>query len=247
MDTLLDRGSGGRGLAQERPSVRAAAVGRAAIGLLGGAILIQGLKRRSLVSALLALPAAELIREGVTGQGTILRALGLARDEALPEVLEVRRTLTILRSPDELHALLREPETLQRLVEPMFRFVQEDETEASWRYEGPFGIRLAWRTRLVEERPNQALAWIAQPGALVPHEVSIRFRPAARDGGTEVTLRLRLLPPAGSLGAMAANRFEKLTGILAQKALRRFKSLAETGEIPTHRRAPACRNDGRNR
>ena len=35
--------------------------------------------------------------------------------------------------------------------------------------------------------------------------------------------------------------------LLATKAVHRFKSLAETGEVPTLARQPAARNDGRDR
>jgi uncharacterized membrane protein len=63
-----------------------------------------------------------------------------------------------------------------------------------------------------------------------------------------VTLSLRFEPPAGLLGSAAAALFGGAPGkLLATKALHRFKSLAETGEVPTLTRQPAARHDGRDR
>ncbi|HAV37521.1 MAG TPA: hypothetical protein DCX52_14405 [Massilia sp.] len=56
------------------------------------------------------------------------------------------------------------------------------------------------------------------------------------------TLRIRLHPPGGPLG----DTLLKLLGatpldMVADAALRRFKNLVETGEIPTTARQPAAR------
>ena len=72
------------------------------------------------------------------------------------------------------------------------------------------------------------------------------FRPAPGDRGTVVTLHLRFDPPGGTLGSAAV----KLLGptplhVVVDGALRRFKSLIETGEIPTTERQPAARADTR--
>lgn len=247
MTTLLDietRRTPG-GLAIPAAASNPQAIGRTACVVLGGIILTEGLRRRSVVGTLVGLSGAELIRQGVMGRGAVLRAMGLSSEEAVPEVIELTRSLTILRSPDELDALWRDPATLPRLLEPLAQVTVHEEGEADWVMTGPLGMRLAWRTRVLEERPGEFVAWSAQPGALLPHAVEIRFRPLARDRGTEVELRLRLMPPGGMLGTMAATRLKNVPATLVQKLLRRFKSLAETGEIPTHRLASACRNGGR--
>ena len=57
--------------------------------------------------------------------------------------------------------------------------------------------------------------------------------PDAGDWGRVVTLDLTLEAPQPGLGAQA----------LAGKAVRRLKSLAETGEVPTTERQPSARAD----
>lgn len=247
MDTLLnreiERPSAERGASPS--AVDAAAIARTACILLGGVVAIEGVRRRSPVGLLTALAGAELIRQGIRGRGAFLRAMGVSREERVPEVIELTRTLTVGRSPDDLYALWRNPETLPRLLEGMGTVTVLDDTESNWRLNGPLGLQLAWRTRLIEDRPGELIAWMSQPGAWIPHAASIRFHPAPRDRGTEVVLRVRIVPPGLLLGSPLEGRLRIVPGLLLQKILRQFKSLAETGEVPTHRRAPACRGEGR--
>lgn len=247
MDTLLNRDVARPSAERAAPpsAVDAAAIARTVCVLLGGVGVIEGVRRRSPVGILTALAGAELIREGVQGSGAFLRAMGVSREEAAPEVIELTRTLTVLRSPDELYALWRNPETLPRLLEGLGTVTVRDETESDWILKGPLGIRVAWRTRVTEDRPGERVAWMSQPGAWMPHAGAIRFTPSPRDRGTEVMLRLRIIPPGILLGSPLEGRLRLAPAILLQKVLRQFKSLAETGEIPNHRRAPACRGTGR--
>jgi Predicted integral membrane protein len=247
MDTMLNRASERPAAAQAKPpsAIDAKDIARTASVLLGGVVVVEGLRRRSAVGLMTALAGAELIRQGVLGRGAVLRAMGVGREEAVPEVIELTRSLTILRSPDELYALWRNPETLPRLLDPMLKVTVRDATESDWRLTGPLGLQAAWRSRVVEDIPGERVAWISQPGAWVPHAASIRFKPTSHDRETEVILRLRIIPPGILLGSLAEGRLKTVPGILIQKVLRRFKALAETGEIATHRRSPACRGNGR--
>ena len=79
----------------------------------------------------------------------------------------------------------------------------------------------------------------------MPVEGLVRFHPASGDWGTVVTLRLQFDPPGGVLGGAALKLLGAAPGLLASKALRRFKSLVETGEIPTTDHQPAGRANTR--
>ena len=60
------------------------------------------------------------------------------------------------------------------------------------------------------------------------------------------TLRLRFDPPGGVLGDAPVELLgHKPLNLAADGVLRRFKSLVETGEIPTTERQPAARADTR--
>ena len=70
--------------------------------------------------------------------------------------------------------------------------------------------------------------------------------PAPADRGSVATLHFRFDPPGGLLGEATAKLLAgKGLGLAADGVLRRFKSLVETGEIPTTERQPAARADPR--
>ena len=110
-----------------------------------------------------------------------------------------------------------------------------------WKVEGPLGHAFEWEAETVD-RPGGDIGWRSLPDAAIPNEGSVRFQPAPAGRGTVVTLQVRFDPPGGALG----EGLIKLLGstpleLVAEAALRRFKNLVETGEIPTTVRQPAAR------
>jgi uncharacterized membrane protein len=153
----------------------------------------------------------------------------------------VERSLTIGRSADELYRVWRDPQTLPRLMADFADVTILDDTRAHWRVPTSLGRSLEWDAQTVEEQPGTLVRWQSVAG--MAGEGGVRFRPAPGDRGTEVTLHLHFDPPGGALGEGIARVFRGLPKVAAAKALRRFKSLAETGEIPTTRPQPAARDD----
>ncbi|OLZ39529.1 hypothetical protein A6E15_00370 [Natrinema saccharevitans] len=73
---------------------------------------------------------------------------------------------------------------------------------------------------------------------------AIRFREAPAGRGTEVTFRFRFEPAGGTVGAAVTDRLGVVPESLAGVVLDRFKSLAETGEIPSLESNPSTRGAG---
>jgi uncharacterized membrane protein len=192
--------------------------------------------------------AVRLAIAAVTGL-TVLDLLCSVRLEAKEEETDraktafLQRSTTIGKPADELHRLWRDPQTLPKIMGDIAEVSWTGEDRIRWVLHGPLGRRWVWETRLVEDRPGQLLRWQSVEGAIVPNEGSVQFRPAPRDWGTEVRLRLRFDPPGGALGNAAAGLLTYVSRIQLGRVLRRFKSLAETGEIPTTERQPAARAD----
>lgn len=112
-----------------------------------------------------------------------------------------------------------------------------------WKVEGPLGHAYEWDTETVD-RAGEGVGWRSLPDGPIPNEGLLRFQDAPAGRGTVVTLQLRFKPPGGALG----EGFLKLLGamplnLVAEGVLRRFKSLVETGEVPTTARQPAARAD----
>jgi uncharacterized membrane protein len=66
----------------------------------------------------------------------------------------------------------------------------------------------------------------------VQHSGRVRFVRAPGARGTEVRVDLAYMPPAGALGRTIAKLFGEEPDQQVRDDLRRFKQIAETGEIP---------------
>lgn len=156
---------------------------------------------------------------------------------------EVERTLTIGKPAGELYRLWLEPQTLAQVMGHFAELSSAHEGRTRWQAHLPLGRTLSWETEWAEQRPDECIRWEALTEDL-PNEGSVRFRPAPNGWGTEVTLHIQFKPPGGRFGEGAAKLLRALPENIVAKALRRFKSLAETGEIPTLERNSSARGRG---
>jgi uncharacterized membrane protein len=223
------------------------------ISVVGGATLaVYGLERRDLQGGLLAVVGAELVRRGATGHCLVYDALnvstasdatvhGLHRDLPVSPAATVRasravkieHSVTVKRPAAELFEFWRNPANVPRLMDFIESVEPVDDTTAHWRIRGPAGTAIEWDAQIINEIPNELLAWKSVGDADVPNAGSLHFRPGPNDRGTEVRLVLEYEPPAGHLGAWLAKLVKENPATQVRDALRRFKQLAETGEVLT--------------
>lgn len=225
---------------------------RIASAALGGALLVRGLRRRSLRGIATALVGAWLLSRGLGGTDRVERALrsrgvlgGRGADGTrAPETTDVSRSITVGRDPDELYETWRDPDQFSRIMGHFAEVTAAGEDRLRWTVHGPAGQDVSWETRIVAAEPGDLLRWETASDAPVPSEGSVRFRPASGDRGTVVRLTLDFDPPGGTLGTVALERLDVVPATLAGRALSRFKSLAESGEIPTLAGNPSARGRG---
>ncbi len=204
---------------------------------LGAAALVAALGGRKKGAAALALGA-------VAGAGAAGAFRGArAGHTAAGHAPEVERSITIGKTADELGARWLDPQTLPRIMAGFASVHAGGEGRLHWTLAGPLGRTAEWDTETVD-RGADAAGWRSAPGAVLSNEGSIRFSPAPAGRGTVATLRLRLEPPGGALGEWVIEHLAATPlRVAADGALRRFKNLVETGEIPTTARQPAARAD----
>ena len=154
----------------------------------------------------------------------------------------VEKSVTIGRAPEELIAFWRDPSKIGQIVGDWAEVTPDGTGRAHWKVKVPVGQPLEWDAHVHEESPGELLRWHGGHDTPAPVEIALRFCPAEGDKGTEVTLWLRFAP-----SGMAGNVLSHLPGLvpatLALKALRAFKSLVETGEIPTLAHNPSARKE----
>ncbi|MFC6729112.1 hypothetical protein ACFQDG_10715, partial [Natronoarchaeum mannanilyticum] len=162
--------------------------------------------------------------------------------EVADEPLTIADSITIAKSPDELSELLRDAETLSRLAGPVAEVESDGEDRQRWIVSGPLDRNFSWETEVAAE--DDGLRWEPSDGSALFEELAVDFREAPGGRGTIATLRVELDPPGGEVGRSITERLDAVPGSLGGVALDRFKSLAETGEIPTTKANPSGRGRG---
>lgn len=184
------------------------------------------------------------------GAGGLLAGAGVltarrwigARDDDPPDVeperahepvppVQVKAALTVRRDAADLYELWRDferfPEFMAHLAEVRATGVRT----SHWKARGPLGTTVEWDAEITEDVPGERIAWRSLAGSKVDNCGTVRFVPAPGDQGTELHVDLRYDPPAGAVGATIAKLFGEEPAIELKDDLRRFKQIAETGEI----------------
>ncbi|HKN86552.1 MAG TPA: SRPBCC family protein [Nitrospiraceae bacterium] len=204
-------------------------------GISGAALVLYGLRRRSIGGTVLAALGAGLLYRSVTGRSVLYQALNLRliRTTGGQQRIEVAKTLTINRPPEELYRFWRHFENLPSVMRHLESVTVQDDKRSHWIAKGPAGSHIKWDAEIVNEKTNQLIAWQSCEGADIDHWGVVRFVPAPGGRGTEVTVELEYEPIAGSFGASIAKLFGEEPAQQIEEDLRRFKQLMEAGEAPT--------------
>jgi uncharacterized membrane protein len=207
--------------------------------VLGGvAIAASGIKKDPLNCTLRMLAGAALVHRGVTGQCEVYRLLGVrtapaTSDAALPFELGVRAraAVTIAQPRHEVYEFMRQFENLPRVMRHLKSVEPLEGGRSRWVAEGPAGKSVTWDAEIINEVPNELLAWKSLPGSDVDQAGSMRFSDAPGDRGTEIRVELQYNPPAGAIGAYVARLFGREPEQEISADLRRLKQFLETGEV----------------
>lgn len=220
---------------------------RLASGALGATMLVGGLRRRSWLGLASAAVGGALVYRGISGRSPFQRGGRDAESEVYRSARDadagtVERTITVGRPAEELAEYWRDPEQLSRLLDGIVEVSDAGGNRRHWSVEGPLGRTVSWETQTMLDRPGEELRWRSIGDAVVPNEWTVRFDETSNGEGTQVTLSVAVEPPGGAAGRAVAGRL--LPASLLGTVLDRFKSLAETGEIPTLEKNPSARGQG---
>ncbi|SCG74976.1 SRPBCC family protein [Micromonospora coxensis] len=193
--------------------------------LLGRALADRRGERRRRVAVTTAVIAGIAVVDLIAA----LRA-GRAR-RARERLILMEVGVTVNRPASEAYRFWRDLENLPRFMAHLEAVRVEDLRISHWTARGPAGRHVGWDAEIVEDRPNELIAWRSLPGARVRNAGRVRFVPAPGDRGTEVRVELGYAPPAGRLGRAVAKLFGEEPEQQVRDDLRRFKQVLETGEV----------------
>lgn len=145
--------------------------------------------------------------------------------------MDVKKAITVNRPATELYQYWHDFENLPRFMQHLVSVQVTGEKRSHWTAQAPAGATVEWDAEIVEDRPDELIAWRSLAGAAVDNAGAVRFAPAPGGRGTEVRVELQYDPPGGALGATVAKLFGEEPAQQVGDDLRHFKQVLETGEI----------------
>lgn len=217
---------------------------------VGGLLIGWAFRKRSPAMIAAGIVGADLLYRGASGHCQVYGALGVntaaaknAGGQINSAAPEIQRSITINRSPEDLFAFWNNPENLARIMAHFAEVTPEGGGITRWKVRGPMRQMFEWTSRQTAEEPGRKLSWQSLPGGTMVTRGHVEFKPGPESTGTEVRLWVQFEPPLGAIGEGLAKTLHMLPRAIAGQALRRFKSLVETGEIPTLDNNPSTRGE----
>ena len=154
---------------------------------------------------------------------------------------QVRKSICIGRSPQDLYQFWRKFDNLPRFMEHLESVEVLSNNLSHWVAKGPAGRKVEWDAEITADRPNELIGWRSLEGSEVQNEGTVKFEPTSQGRETIVRVDMKYRPPAGMVGAKVAKLLGRAPEQEIDLELRRFKQLMETGEIPTIEGQPSGR------
>lgn len=181
--------------------------------------------------------AARLVAAGAAVLGVAavdaLSAAHLSRKEGIQKLvlpIHVVRSITVNRPPETVYHFWRDLQNLPRFMTHL-ESVEVMNGTSTWRAKAPAGMTVEWQAEIIQDRPNEVIAWRSLDGASVPNRGAVRFLPAPGGRGTQVHVELKYDPPGGMLTAAIAKLFGEEPSQQIAGDLRRLKQVLETGSV----------------
>ncbi len=207
--------------------------------VLGGALLVGGLARRSWPGLAMAATGAAFLFRGATGHCMVYESIGLDtnRDTSNPdrasgpphEATRVEESIEVNKPAAELYAFWRHFENLPRIMSHLRSVERINDGVSHWVANTiPGGPNVEWDAEITEDVPNESIGWRSLKGADVDSAGSVKFVPSSDHQRTTIVVTLHYTPPAGRLGVALASLFGEDAVHKIHDDLQRFKAAMES-------------------
>src|SRR5687767_15195467 len=138
--------------------------------------------------------------------------------------MRVGKAITVYRPVEDVYAFWRDFENLPRFMHHLEMVETVDARRSHWTAKGPAGTAVEWDAEVIEDRPNELIAWRSiGTGDDVENSGVVRFTKAPGNRGTEIHVALDYAPPGGKAGSVIAKLFGEEPGQQINDDLRRLK------------------------
>jgi uncharacterized membrane protein len=214
--------------------------GRWASIVAGSAVAALGIARllrhRSVGGAGALILGSWLVQRGVTGFCRLCEVLGIGRANGSGTVtgnlgVKIDRSITVAAPVERVFRLWRNLENLPRFMPHLERVTATDDRRSRWEVRTPAGGTVAWDAEIINERPNELIAWRSIGNPSVTSAGSVRFEPTPDGRGTRLDVSLQYDPPGGTVGHSVASLLGGDAGHRIEEDLEQFKRRVESGEL----------------
>lgn len=148
----------------------------------------------------------------------------------------ISHVTTINRLTSLVYSFWKNPDNITRIVPHLVSVVDQGNGTGHWTFTLPLGAQVVIPIEIINEVPNEVIAWRSLEGSPVANAGAIRFS-ATDSGETEVRLEAEYKMPLGVLGSAAAKVLGAEPTDLVRQTLDNLRQLVETGEIATNGRS----------
>ncbi len=198
----------------------------------GGLLLLKGMRKSGPLGLIFKLGGVALLYRGQKGYRPLYDRLGIALPHTPTGVgrynVRVESSIDIDQPPRELYRLWRNLENLPIFMDHLLEVREVDEDRSVWTARAPAGMVVRWEAEIINDVPDEIIAWQSLEGSGVDNAGSVRFE-ELEDGGTRLRVVLSYDPPGDMLGAWVAKIFQNDPQRQIDNDLRRFKAILELG------------------
>jgi uncharacterized membrane protein len=137
--------------------------------------------------------------------------------------IKVERSVTVDAPPEKLYAFWRDFSNLPRFMKYVESVRVLDDRRSHWVVAVPGGRRIEWDSEVINDVPNELIAWKTVGHSDVAHAGSVHFD--AVPGGSVVRLVIDYEPPGGRPGHLLSKILRVSPDKLIAEHLKRFKRL----------------------
>lgn len=201
----------------------------------GAAMLLIGLRRGGIGGAIMKLGGIGLIYRGQKGYRRLYELVGVPLPAQPTGVglqnVRVDAQIVVARPREEIYQIWRTLENLPVFMEHLLSVHDIGNNRSIWVARAPVGTVVKWEAKIINDTPNELIAWESLEGSGVDNAGSVHFEDA--DGGTRIRVILRYDPPGDMLGVWVAKLFGTDAQSEIEKDLHRFKRIMEIGGAAT--------------
>ncbi|HEY8271983.1 MAG TPA: SRPBCC family protein [Pseudobdellovibrionaceae bacterium] len=149
------------------------------------------------------------------------------------EELKSRHAVTIRKSPSEVYTFFRDFKNFPLFIQNLIQVQVLSEHRSHWILQLKNEATVEWDIEIIQEIPDQLLAWRSVEGSEVETAGTIRFEKAPANRGTVVRLAMDYSLPGGKLTELTLLFTGEPPELVIMKNIKRLKAYLETGELPT--------------